>query len=393
MAPTDAAGGRLRVGMVGFGAAARAFVPSLQRHPGFELVAVAESSEAGAAEVRRELHLEPCSSIEEMLAGTVLDVVYIATPTELHARHVLAAVRAGRHVLVEKPMATSIADAKAMVDAAADAGVLLMVGHSHSFDEPIRRMRQIIDSGSLGRVAMVHTWCYTDWVYRPRRPEELDPSLGGGVTYRQGSHQFDILRLLCGGRVRSVRGRTLDLDPHRRTIGAHTAFLDFENGAMATAVYNGYGGFSTMDLGFDISEWGFREPPGERRWTPRPRDGQAPVDEVAAKRKRAATAIPGEAPFQPFFGVTVVTCERGDIRQTPTGLKVYADGTSTEIELSTASTPRDLVLEELHQALTGGAPAVHDGRWGLANLAVCEAVIASSTSGKEVPVEHQVATR
>ena len=70
---------------------------------------------------------------------------------------------------------------------------------------------------------MIHTWNFTDWIYRPRRPDELDISLGGGVTFRQGSHQFDIIRLLGGGMVKSVhaddvrlgRGASLDRRAHR----------------------------------------------------------------------------------------------------------------------------------------------------------------------------------
>jgi phthalate 4,5-cis-dihydrodiol dehydrogenase len=391
MSSSSASGRPLRIGVVGFGAAARAFVPALRKHPGFELAAVTEPSAAGSQAIRDELGLVAYAGLPEMLAGESLDVVYVATPTDLHTQHVLTAIAAGRHVLVEKPMTVTIQDAQEMIDAADAAGVLLMVGHSHSFDAPIKRMREIIVGGSLGRVRMVHTWCYTDWIYRPRRPEELKTELGGGVTYRQGSHQFDIIRLLCGGRVRSVRARTFDWDPARSAIGAHTVFLDFEDGPVATAVYNGYAGFSTMDLGFDISEWGFHEPPGARRWTTRPAPDRPPVDELAAKRARAVSAIPGAAPFQPFFGLTLVSCERGDIRQSPTGLTVHTAEGVSDIPLSSDQSPRDLVLSELYDAITGRARVVHDGRWGLANLAVCEAANASSANRREEFVEHQVA--
>ena len=74
---------------------------------------------------------------------------------------------------------------------------------------------------------MANTWAFTDWVYRPRRPEELDVAKGGGVTFRQGAHQFDILRYLCGGLARSVRAKTFDFDASRPTVGAHVAFVDF----------------------------------------------------------------------------------------------------------------------------------------------------------------------
>ena len=96
-------------------------------------------------------------------------------------------------------MATRLDDARAMVQAAERAGTVLLVGHSHGFDGPVAAMRALIDSGELGAVTMAHHWCYTDWMGRPRRPDELDDAQGGGVTFRQGAHQFDILRLLCGG--------------------------------------------------------------------------------------------------------------------------------------------------------------------------------------------------
>ncbi len=151
-----------------------------------------------------------------------------------------------------------------MIEAAERAGVVLLVGHSHSYDLPIKTMREIVAGGSLGRVRMIHTWNFTDWIYRPRRPDELDISLGGGVTFRQGSHQFDIIRLLGGGLVKTVHATTFDWDGARRSIGAHTVLMQFENGAAATAVYNGYGYFSTMELIEDVTEWGFTEPLAKR---------------------------------------------------------------------------------------------------------------------------------
>jgi phthalate 4,5-cis-dihydrodiol dehydrogenase len=225
-------------------------------------------------------------------------------------------------VLVEKPMAATLEDGLAMVAAAESAGTVLLVGHSHSHDPPIVAMRELIASGELGPVRMVNTWCFTDWVRRPRRPDELDATLGGGVTFRQGAHQFDILRLLCGGRVRSVRAHTFDWDPSRRVTGAHIAFLEFDGGAAATAVYNGYGGLAGSELGFGISEWGFpAPPPAPVEAAPAARVCQAsrPTRSFLAKQRRAGGAIPAAAPHQPFFGLTIVSCERGDVRQSPDG--------------------------------------------------------------------------
>ena len=214
-------------------------------------------------------------------------------------------------------------------------------------------MREIVAGGSLGRVRMIHTWNFTDWIYRPRRPDELDISLGGGVTFRQGSHQFDIIRLLGGGLVKTVHATTFDWDGARRSIGAHTVLMQFENGAAATAVYNGYGYFSTMELIEDVTEWGFTEPLAKR--APVRRSAGSTADELAAKRKRAGGAIPASAPHQPHFGLTLVSCERGDIRQSPDGLFVYSDKGREEIELASDRSPRDLVLDEFAVAISGKA--------------------------------------
>ena len=383
----------IRIGIAGFGAAAQAFIPAIQAHPGFELVAAAEPAQAVRDSIGRELGIRTYASVPEILAQVQLDAIYVATPTELHSEHVLQAMAAKKHVLVEKPMAATLEDARAMVEAADKAGIVFLVGHSHSYDLPIQRMQEIIAGGTLGRVRMVNTWCYTDWVYRPRRPDELVTGLGGGVTYRQGSHQFDIIRLLCGGVARSVRARTFDWDPERRAIGAHMVFLDFEDGAAATAVYNGYGGFSSMDMCFNLTEWGARQSPESRRPARRPSVALSAEDELQAKRDRAKHAIPGNAAGQPFFGMTLVSCERGDMRQSEQGLYVYSDEGQVEIKLPTDRSPRDLVMSEFYDAIVGKTPALHDGRWGLANLEVCDAAIASSSSGRDVLLKHQVPLR
>ena len=379
----------IRIGIAGMGAAGLAFVPALRKHPQFDWVAFAEPVDAVREQYARQHGETAYASLPELLAHPGLDAVYIATPTELHTAQVLQAAQARKHILVEKPMAVSIAAGRAMVDAAEAAAVVLVVGHSHSHDLPIRRMRDLIASGELGAVGMANTWCHTDWMNRPRRAAELEPRLGGGVTFRQGAHQFDILRLLCGGLARSIRARTFDWNPQRGGTGAHSAWIEFENGAAATAVYNGYGALSTMDLCGDISEWGFRQAPGSRPSHAAAGVG-SPQDELLAKQQRAGSAIPAQAPHQPFFGLTVVSCERGDIRQSPQGLLVYTTGRMREIVLPTDRSPRELVLDEFHAAITGRQRAVHDGRWGLGTLELCVAALESSRTGAPVRLSAQV---
>ena len=387
---TPTASAPLRIGIAGFGTAGRSLVPALHAHPGFALAGIAEPAASVREEITRDFGVAAHATLAKLLAEPALDAVYIATPTAMHAEHVMQALDAGKHVLVEKPMAEDVARARPMVEAAARSGRVVLVGHSHGYDLPVQRMREIIAGGSLGRVRMVNTWCYTDWMHRPRRDDERDASLGGGVTYRQGAHQFDVLRLLCGGLVRSVRARTFAWSTERPGIGAHVVYLDFDDGTVATAVYNGYGGFSTVDLCFDVTESGFRQPATYPARTPVPA-AASPRDVLLAKQARARKADWSAAPHQPFFGITVVSCERGDIRQSADGLLIYSGQGREEIVLPTDRSPRDLVLAELHDAITGKAQALHDARWGLANLEVCEAAIASSASGHDVQLHHQIA--
>ena len=376
----------IRIGIAGLGAAGRAFVPAIAAHPRFELRAIADPSPAIRAEFSGLDGVDAYPDCEAMIARAAIDVVCIATPTQMHADQALAAFAAGKHVLLEKPMATTLADAQRVVAAARGAGKVLLVGHSHSYDAPIARMRSLVEEGSLGAPRMANTWCFTDWVYRPRRPDELDVAQGGGVTFRQGAHQFDILRLLCGGLARTVRAKIFDFDSERSTVGAHIAFVDFD-GAAGTAVYSGYDHLPGALLTGGIGEWGFPQP---EKSAARPRGAGSAADEMRAKAERARHAIPARAPHPPVFGLTLLSCERGDIRQVPEGLAVHTREGTTIVPVSAERSPRELLLDELQEAIDGIRAPLHDGPWALASLEVCLAVMESGRSGREVALAQQV---
>jgi phthalate 4,5-cis-dihydrodiol dehydrogenase len=158
--------------------------------------------------------------------------------------------------------------------------------------------------------------------------------------------------------------------------------MEFADGTVATAVYNGYGGLSTAELTQGVTEWGFSEP------VTTPSKREAPANVALAKRQRANASDKSDAPFQPHFGLTVVSCERGDIRQSPTGLIVYSPAGREEIMLPPSEIPHALVMGEFHDAVIG-RPALHDGRWGLANLETCLAAVRSAEIGAAVELQHQ----
>src|SRR5215212_2598630 len=207
----------LRMGLVGLGRAAMGTIPAMQRHPHMEITAVADVRPETVEQFVADTGAKPFNSVEAICDSPDVDAVYIATPTHLHTQHVIAAAERGKHVIVEKPMAITLEDAQQMIDAAEKAGVQFLVGHSQSFDPPARKFRQLVRGGDFGKLTMMHNWYYNDWLYRPRLPDELNTERGGGIVFRQGAHQFDIMRLIAGGITKSVKAYTGRWDPSRPT--------------------------------------------------------------------------------------------------------------------------------------------------------------------------------
>jgi phthalate 4,5-cis-dihydrodiol dehydrogenase len=237
---------------------------------------------------------------------------------------------------------------------------------------------------------MMHSFCYTDWMYRPRRPDELRSDQGGGVTLRQGAHQFDILRLLGGGLVASVRAATGSWDPERAGVGAHTAFLQFADGTAASAVYNGYGALSSAELTFGIGENGWPEPPADTGRRRREFHRGSGGDESQAKRQgtlRPRGALP---PHQSFFGVHIVSCEGGDLRQSPDGIFVYDENGRSEIDVPERGDGRAIMLDDFLRAIAAKRPPRHDGPWAQATLELSLAALASAEAGRELMLTRQV---
>ena len=391
----------LRVGVVGLGRAGAAMLAAMRRHPRIQVVAAADPRAEPRAAFEADLGGSAYATAEELCARPDVEAVYVATPHQLHEPHVVLAAGSGKHVLCEKPIALSLAECDVMIDAVERMGVQLVVGHTHSHDPAVRLMRAVIASGELGRLGMLSHWVYSDFLYRPRRPEELDTRLGGGILFNQVPHQVDVVRHLGGGLVRSVRAMTGVWDIQRPTEGATTAFLDFEDGAVATLVYNGYDHFDSDEFHFWVGEAGQEHAPRHGQARRRLGAGLAPDEEAAVKYSTgfggsSAVRMPDGVPeHQPHFGVLVASCERGDLRPSADGVLVYDDNGVRELPLErgVAGVPgRGNTLDELCAAVFEGQPVLHGVRWAKATLAVCLAIQQSARERREILVEHQVPT-
>jgi phthalate 4,5-cis-dihydrodiol dehydrogenase len=253
----------LKIGVAGLGRAFTLMLPTFLQDSRIQLVAATDPIANAKAQFEKDFQAVTVESVAELCALKEVEVVYIATPHQFHAEHVALAAKHGKHVWVEKPMAISLEECTRMMNACQQAGVQLMVGHSHSFNAPVLRARHLIASGQLGQVRMITALNYTDFLYRPRRPEELNTALGGGVIHSQAAHQIDVVRLLGGGKVSSVQACTGQWDASRPTEGAYSALLLFENGAFANVSYNGHGHFDS-DVWMDhVGEIGNPKPASE----------------------------------------------------------------------------------------------------------------------------------
>lgn len=364
--------------------------PYIEAHPGFRLGAVCDLRPEALASYETRPEVRCFTDVGALCSAPDLDAIFVATPTWLHAEHVVAALEAGKHVVVEKPMATSATEAERMIAASDRARRTLIVGHSQSFEPGVQAMRAVIASGRLGALRAINGLNYTDWMFRPRLPAEFDRAKGGGTVFRQAAHQIDIVRYLAGGAVpRTVRAVIGDWDRDRPGDGAYSAFLQFSDGAVASLFYSGYDHLQGTELTFDIGETGrqvrYEYAIARKQLRAGPQDN-APAAKYAPTARQSELIKTGTHPA--FFGLIIASCEHGDIRLTPEGVQVAGEPSQSIIGLDGLPQGREPVLNELADAIAG-RPVTHDARWGAANLEVCLAMIESSDRRAEVHLSER----
>jgi len=220
-------------------------------------------------------------------------------------------------------------------------------------------------------------------------------------VHNHAAHQIDIVRWIGGGRVRSVRAMVGTWDPERPIDGVYAGFLDFEDGVIATVVQNGYGYFDSDEFHFWIGQMGQPKTPERYSHARRTVIGLSREEEAGRKagigygqrRERAVTRDRDfQAPHHSHFGVTIVSCARGDMRPSADGLYIYDEEGRREVPVPRGRTIKSNVVDELYKSVVNDRPPPHDGRWGKATLEVNLALLQSSAERKEVLLSHQVPT-
>jgi predicted dehydrogenase len=189
---------KIRFGLIGFGAfAERSVLPAMRDVEEVEIVALQKRSIAEAEAKARALNVRLAfSSVDDLVSHPDVDAVFIVSANAAHCSETLAAARAGKHVIVEKPMALNVREAEQMINACRQAGVRLMVGHLTRFSPLVRYIRKSVQSGELGNI----TYARADFVYdgstSHRKWLHDRVVAGGGPVFDIGVHCLDTLRFI-----------------------------------------------------------------------------------------------------------------------------------------------------------------------------------------------------
>ncbi len=394
----------LNFGIIGLGAGAMNMIPELHANPNAKIVAAADVRPAARERFERDFDGPAYAGAEDLCKDPNVDVVYVMTPDEMHSAHTGLAAEQGKQVILDKPMGLTLEECDAIIEATERNGTRVLVGHSQSLDLPNLKLAEIANSGRLGKVVMLHTMFYSDWIYRPRAKEELMQDRGGSIVRRQGPIQVDIARMIGGGRVRSVRAKTNVVDSDRPIDGSFTAFLDFEEGHTATVAYDGYGHFDSAELTFGYTLQGMPMDPAlhvntRRRAAAFP---DADAEEAYKDSTRYGGSLERSIDYRvspdrrhAFFGLTLVACERGSMRQTPTGLVIHGDDGNEQIPVPGGEGYNrrycSIEVDEMCRAIREDTPVrIHDAHWGKATQEVVLAILQSSEERREVFTSCQV---
>ena len=228
-------------GIVGLGRVSRGHARALQGAKNAKLVAAADID---PARVERFVTENECSaeySLDALLARRDVQLVLIALPHGLHEQAVVAAAKAGKHIMVEKPMAMEVAACDRMIAAAKEHGVQLFIAHTERFIPATYTAKKLLDSGEVGEPIFATDVWYQPFRRETRQPWMLDRARGGGFLQMAGSHMIDRLVYLLDSPVRSARATVkIAYHPDIKCDDAVLAFLELENGRACTFATTSY---------------------------------------------------------------------------------------------------------------------------------------------------------
>jgi predicted dehydrogenase len=231
----------VRVGIIGLGGIAGSHCDAIATLDGVEVVAVADLLEAKRSEYMEKYDIpKGYTTHTELLADDEVDAVAVVLGHQLHHRLTVDACNAGKHVLVEKPMAISLDQCDDMIEAAAANGVKLMVGLSQHYYGTSVKAKEILDSGQLGPVITAVSYMSKNWNHAARRPQYRSRFHGGGMWLTNGIHVADRLTWVMASQAMSVSASIGTRAHYQASDDSATAFIRYKNGCAGVAVAVGF---------------------------------------------------------------------------------------------------------------------------------------------------------
>jgi len=261
----------LRWGMIGSsGWADHTFSPAVVRARGNRLVAVLGSSLTGAQSFAERHGVDGAyADLKAMLAHPGLDAVWVASPPDLHRVQAVAALKAGKHVLCEKPMAVTVADCRAMTRAAEQAGRVLRIGFNNRAHPELQKLAKAIAKGSYGEALEARVQVYHPYPSAPPKWRQNPERSGGWAIGDVGTHLLDVLRWLMNAEAAKVKGVLSNRCWGFKTDDHAAVHVLFKNGAVGnvTACTGAAGGAPRVEFygskGYFILRGGLFGMPGE----------------------------------------------------------------------------------------------------------------------------------
>jgi predicted dehydrogenase len=231
----------LRVGIIGLGGIANSHCRGIAELEDVKVMAVADLMEERRREFMAQYDIpKGYATHTELLADPEIDAVGVVLGHMLHHRLTVDACRAGKHVLVEKPMAISMEQCDEMVAAARENGVKLMVGLTNHFSPTNRKAREILDSGELGPVITAVNYMSKRWGYPSRRAQYRSRYHGGGMWLTNGVHVVDRLTWFMASQALSVSAAIGNRSYYQAADDYGSAMIRYKNGQVGLAVAVAY---------------------------------------------------------------------------------------------------------------------------------------------------------
>ncbi len=239
---------KIGIGVIGAGKAGYLFGLSINASAHGKLAGLAAATQAEADAVGARLNAEQrTGDWKALLANPAVDAVFVASPTYLHAEMTIAAARAGKHVLCDKPLCLTLREADAMLEACRKAGVKFMVGFVERFNPAFRVVKDRIRQGHIGKPVMVKA----HRSHPPRRGSWImDDSKSGGAFLHTGCHNIDLIQWLFDSPVTHVSAETAESGNYPGFTDVASVLARLGNGVMA-ALVESYAHPATMPMGVD----------------------------------------------------------------------------------------------------------------------------------------------